>query len=282
MELDFGTGFRDVDSTGDAAPFVAYLDGVASFAQVHDAKRERDQRLASAGAHVLDVGCGTGEDARAMGALVGPTGRVVGLDSSGRLLAVASERTGVRHGPVEWVHGDAQRPPFADDEFDAARVERVLMHVADPARVVAEMARVVRPGGRVMAVEPDWATLLIDIEPEASRTVIDAATAQLRHPWIGRGLYRLLTSAGLEDVKVSAETMALVEPRQIPGFERTMRALERQARGTGPVAERAALAEGALRAVATGRCFAALTLFVAEGLASGRDGGWTAGARARA
>jgi ubiquinone/menaquinone biosynthesis C-methylase UbiE len=269
MELDLGTGFRDVDRTGDVAPFVDYLDGVAAFAQVHDAKRERDRRLASAGAQVLDVGCGTGEDARAMGALVGPTGRVVGLDSSGRLLAVARERTGVRHGRVEWVHGDAQRLPFADGEFDAARVERVLMHVADPARVVGEMARVVRPGGRVMAVEPDWATLLVDIEPEASRAVIDAATAQLRHPWIGRGLYRLLTSAGIEDVEVSAETMALVEPRQIPGFARTMRALAHRAGGTGPAAERAALAESALRAVAGGRCFAALTLFVAEGASIG-------------
>ena len=99
--------------------------------------------------------------------------------------------------------------------------------------------------------------------------MIDAATAQLRHPWIGRGLYRLLTSAGLEDVEVSAETIALVEPRQIPGFERTMRALEHRARGTGPAAERAALAESALRAVATGRCFAALTLFVAEGTSIG-------------
>jgi ubiquinone/menaquinone biosynthesis C-methylase UbiE len=269
MELDLGTGFRDVDRTGDVAPFVDYLDGVAAFAQVHDAKRERDRRLASAGAQVLDVGCGTGEDARAMGALVGPTGRVVGLDSSGRLLAVARERTGVRHGRVEWVHGDAQRLPFADGEFDAARVERLLMHVADPARVVGEMARVVRPGGRVMAVEPDWATLLVDIELEASRAVIDAATAQLRHPWIGRGLYRLLTSAGIEDVEVSAETMTLVGPRQIPGFARTMRALAHRARGTGPAAERAALAESALRAVAGGRCFAALTLFVAEGTSIG-------------
>jgi SAM-dependent methyltransferase len=265
MELDFGTGFRDVDRAGDATPYVAYLDGVASFAQIHDAKRERDRRLASAGARVLDVGCGTGEDARAMGALVGPAGRVVGLDSSGRLLAVARERTGARHGPVEWVHGDAQRLPFADSEFHAARVERVLMHVADPARVVAEMARVVRAGGRVIAVEPDWATLLLDIEPEASQAVIEAATAQLRHPWIGRGLYRLLTSVGLGDVEVRAETMALVEPRQLPGFERTMRALEHRARGTGAAAERAALAEGALSAMATGRCFAALTLFVAEG-----------------
>ena len=282
MELDLGTGFRDVDRVADAAPVVDHLDGLGSFAQVHDAKRERDRRLARPGAHVLDVGCGTGEDPRAMGALVGPGGRVVGLDSSGRLLAVARERTGPRHGPLEWVHGDAQRLPFGDGEFDAARVERVLMHVADPARVVAEMAGVVRPGGRVMAVEPDWATLLVDIDPEAARAVTDAATAQLRHPWVGGGLYRLLTAAGLDEVTVGAETVALVDPLLVPGFERTKRALAHRAQGTGPAAQRAALATQALSDVADGPCFAALTLFIAEGLASRRDGGRTAGARARA
>ena len=266
MELAFAT----VDSAPDAAPFVAYLDAIASAPAVRDGKRERGEHLARPGAHILDVGCGTGDDVRAMGALVGPEGRVVGLESSGRLLAVARERTGVRHGPVEWVHGDAHGLPFDENTFDAARVERVLQHVAHPARVVAEMARVVRPGGRVIAVEPDWGTLVVDLDPpSAVRAVADAAVAGLRHPFIGRRLARLLEAAGLHRITVRTEPLTVLEPRLVPDLERTARVLGRRARAAGLEDEWASLAPAAREALASGRCFAALVLFVAEGTSIG-------------
>src|SRR4051812_35128287 len=258
--------FPDVDRAPDPAPFVAFLDAMGAVTAVRDGKRERAERLAHAGAHVLDVGCGTGDDVRAMGPLVGPHGRAVGLDSSGRLLAVSRERTGVRHGPVEWVHGDAHTLPFDDETFDVARAERVLQHLAHPAHAVAEMARVVRAGGKVVVVEPDWGTLVVDLDPpDAARAVADAAAAGLRHPWIGRRLRRLLADAGLERIEVRAEPMTVVDLRLVPDLERALRVLAQRARAAGLAAEWAAVAADARDAVASGRCFGALTLFVAEG-----------------
>jgi SAM-dependent methyltransferase len=94
------------------------------------------------GERVLDVACGTG-NAAAVAAAAGA--RVVGLDSSERLVQVARERVP----GAEFVVGDATEMPFADGEFDAA-VSVVGVIFASPAeRAVAEIARVVRPGGLV-------------------------------------------------------------------------------------------------------------------------------------
>jgi SAM-dependent methyltransferase len=96
----------------------------------------------SDGERVLDVACGTG-NAAAVAAARGA--RVTGLDGSERLLEVARER--VPGG--EFVHGDAAQLPFEDGAFDAA-VSVFGMIFAEPAeRAAAEIARVVRPGGRV-------------------------------------------------------------------------------------------------------------------------------------
>jgi SAM-dependent methyltransferase len=96
----------------------------------------------SGGERVLDVACGTG-NAAAVAAAAGA--QVTGLDTSERLLQVARGR--VPDG--EFVLGDAARMPFADGEFDAA-VSVVGVMFATPAeRAAAEIARVVRPGGRV-------------------------------------------------------------------------------------------------------------------------------------
>lgn len=97
------------------------------------------------GQHVLDVACGTGVLARAARTAVGPGGRVVGLDPAPGMLAVAAEVAPA----LEWVPGDAQDLPFPDRAFDAVVSQFGLMFVPDKARALAEMRRVLKPGGRV-------------------------------------------------------------------------------------------------------------------------------------
>ena len=110
--------------------------------------RERAVDLAQAGPgdRVLDVACGTGDlaiAARERGA------EVVGLDFSGEMLAIARGK----RGDVEWLQGDALALPFGDDEFAAATVGFGARNFADLDRGLAEMTRVVRPGGRVVVLE---------------------------------------------------------------------------------------------------------------------------------
>ena len=119
---------------------------------VAEGKQERARLLGlRPGARAIDVGCGLGDDARALSRLVGQHGEVVGLDSSTALLERAQARCETEDGPVTFVAGDAHDLPFEAGIFDAARTERTLQHLEDPARVVGELAQVTRPGGVVLA-----------------------------------------------------------------------------------------------------------------------------------
>ena len=104
---------------------------------------------AQPGDSALDVCCGTGDFAVELRRAVGPSGRVVGLDFSPQMLEVARRKCSA----VEWQQGDALALPFADGEFAAACVGFGVRNLSDHRRGFAEMARVVRPGGRVVCLE---------------------------------------------------------------------------------------------------------------------------------
>ena len=109
---------------------------------------------ARSGERVLDVATGTGLVARALVRRYGCS--VVGLDQSDAMLAAArarlqrDEMLGQR---VSLVVGEAERLPFADGEFDHLTFTYLLRYVDDPAATMRELARVVRPGGRVASLE---------------------------------------------------------------------------------------------------------------------------------
>ena len=117
-----------------------------------------------AGQHVLDAGCGAGEEARALARLASPGGQVTAIDLSSALVAAAAQRddgSGVRYAV-----GDTTALDFPDETFDSVRSERVLQHLAEPDAAVAELARVTVPGGRVCLIDTDWESFLVDGMPE--------------------------------------------------------------------------------------------------------------------
>jgi demethylmenaquinone methyltransferase/2-methoxy-6-polyprenyl-1,4-benzoquinol methylase len=120
-------------------------------AGLHHRWRERAADLARLGSgdRALDVATGTGDLAIELQRRVGPSGEVVGSDFSDGMLHIAREKTA----DVRWDWADAQALPYADDEFAAATVGFGARNFGDLDKGLAEMARVVRPGGRVVVLE---------------------------------------------------------------------------------------------------------------------------------
>ncbi len=108
------------------------------------------------GRRLLDVGCGTGIVARTARRRFGPDLDVWGVDLNQAMLTVAA-RTAAAEGidpAIEWRQGDVAQLPFEDGEFDVAVSQMAAMLFPDLRAAVAEMARVVRPGGMVAWVVP--------------------------------------------------------------------------------------------------------------------------------
>jgi len=124
-------------------------------AGLHHRWRERAADLARVGpgSRVLDVATGTGDLAIELARRVAPGGEVVGSDFSEAMLARARTKTKPPGAELSFQWGDALELPFADGEFDAATVGFGARNFSDLARGLAEMVRVVRPGGRVVVLE---------------------------------------------------------------------------------------------------------------------------------
>jgi demethylmenaquinone methyltransferase / 2-methoxy-6-polyprenyl-1,4-benzoquinol methylase len=120
-------------------------------AGLHHRWRERAADLArlQPGGSALDVASGTGDLAIELARRAGPSGTVVGSDFSEPMLDVARRKSDA----VRWEWANALELPYRDDEFDAATVGFGARNFADLDRGLAEMARVVRPGGRVVVLE---------------------------------------------------------------------------------------------------------------------------------
>jgi ubiquinone/menaquinone biosynthesis C-methylase UbiE len=176
----------------------------------------------AAGETAVDVGSGTGEDVVAFAERVGAEGRAVGVEPSPGLRAEAVRRAeaaqagSVRRAAAafaEYVDGHAEALPFDDDSVDVLRSERVLQHVDNPTAVVTEMARVLRPGGRIALIDTDWATALVHpADPDVLRRMVEYLHATAANPFSGRQLRGLLADAGLE---ITGETAATwIEPQE--------------------------------------------------------------------
>ncbi len=197
------TGFRDVDRNPDLAKLKAclgFMQGLPSFIAYKNRSLEL-MRLAP-GLVAADLGCGLGNDLKKISNILTSNGRAVGIDGSRQLLKTARQACAGLAG-VELVQGDLHALPLAAGVLDAARVDRALQHVADPAWVVAEMVRVLRPGGRLVCAEPDWGTFTIESADQATAGLVaERWKKSFRNPKVGRELAGMLGRAGLTHVAV--------------------------------------------------------------------------------
>jgi SAM-dependent methyltransferase len=175
--------------------------------RAHALARRLDGLLSLRGnERALDVGAGTGALAYALAARVAS---VVALDADPAMAARARETAPPN---VEVVVGDGERLPFDDDSFDVAGTLRTLHHTPEPAHLLAELVRVVRPGGTLLVAdqlapdEPDEADALNRFE-----TARDASTTRVLRE---QELRDLFSSA---DVRVVREELVR-EPRDIEAY----------------------------------------------------------------
>lgn len=160
----------------------------------------REAIAARSGERILDVGCGPGFYAAELLDEVGPQGSVTGIDASPQMLALAQRRCGDRAN-ASFREGPATKLPVDDASFDAALSVQVLEYVGDIDAALAELHRAVRPGGRVVIWDVDWATLSWhSADPDRMQRALRAWDAHLAHPSLPRTLTARLRRAGFDDV----------------------------------------------------------------------------------
>ena len=128
------------------------------------------------GARVLDVACGTGVVARAAAERIGPTGSVTGIDVAPDMIAVA--RTIPSGGaPISWQEADAASLPLPDESYDVGLCQMGLMFMDDRPGALAELHRVLAPGGRVVVNTPGRIQDLFEVMEQAIADNLDPALA---------------------------------------------------------------------------------------------------------
>jgi SAM-dependent methyltransferase len=160
----------------------------------------RDAGLAP-GMRVLDVGAGSGDVSFLAARLVGPTGQVVGVDRAPEAVAMATRRAlALELSNTRFMVGDASTVTF-EASFDGAVGRLVLMHCAEPAAVVQQVATQVRPGGVVVFQEPDWTGYrshpALPTWDRCARWIVEALQGSGADPFAGLQLSTTFVSAGL-------------------------------------------------------------------------------------
>ena len=202
-------GFDQVDEADDPGQLVQFLDKAAGM----DAFKAIRQRMiglldVEVGQRILEIGCGTGEHSRELARLVSPTGTVVAVDKSAKMIAEAEKRSEGRDLPLHFQLGDATALDLDSESFDRCSIERTLIHVRETDAAICEMVRILRPGGRLVAFEGDFdAVVLHSAEHDINRRMLRFWCDSRNNGCIGRQLPALLKGVGLIEISFEARAV---------------------------------------------------------------------------
>ncbi len=158
------------------------------------------------GHRVLDVGCTAGDDTLELIDKVAPNGTIVGVDTD-EYLTMAAIKQAARVNLSDAVRFDVapsySKLDYAACSFDRCRADLTLMHVAEPVAVVEEMYRILDHDGIMVISEPDWETVVLDVDDKRTTRIILNFLCDhfIRNGWVGRSLYRMCREAGLNECR---------------------------------------------------------------------------------
>lgn len=170
------------------------------------------------GESVLSIGCGPGHEPAAIAKHVGEQGHVHGIDNSDDVVAMAEDHCAeFEHVTVE--HADAIDLPVADERFDAAIASLVYEYAPEVDTALAELYRVLKPGGRAAVLAADWdSTVWHSSDAERMDRVIESWKTVYAHPRLGSQLTSYLDESGFTIDQVAANSYLETDLDTYAGF----------------------------------------------------------------
>ncbi|MFZ5784287.1 MAG: methyltransferase domain-containing protein [Pseudomonadota bacterium] len=202
--------FTDIDGVDGLAPYIAALEAFDGIEQLRELKRIA-RALVRPGMSVLDVGCGFGLETLPLALLAGPGGRVRGIDKSAHFIEEARRRAVAAGIATDFAVGSADALPGTDGAFDHVRSERLLIYFAAVEPVLAEMRRVLRPGGTLALIEPDLGTTTVNLSNRAlvRRVMAHESDTAVAQSWLPGRLPAMLGRLGFADVAYSTRVVVM-------------------------------------------------------------------------
>ena len=193
--------YSDVDASVDPANAAAWMDRVAAMPAVAAYKEHMRTLLAPLDGTIVDVGCGLGDDVRALGT------RAFGVDPSRTMLVTAAARGGA------FIAGAVEALPVRGRSCAGARADRVLQHLRSPSTAIAAMVGAVRRGGIVVVSDPDQHRLVIEgPDPALTRMIAEFRVKGIRNGFVCDETPAHLTACAVADIEQARWTLELRDP----------------------------------------------------------------------
>jgi SAM-dependent methyltransferase len=255
--------FTSLDQAADPKPYFAALEAFDGIPELQELKALGAERGGvAAGRSVLDVGCGFGLETLRLAARVAPGGRVAGIDKSADFIAAAGARAAAAHLAIDFRTGDADALPWPDAAFDCVRAERLLIYLEDLRRAVREMRRVLRPGGGLALIEPDFSTTTLNLPDRAvvRRALAHEVDTAVVQSWLPGPLADILADLGFAGIRRASRVLVFPQDLGATYFDSVGR--HAAAAGAISAAELAGWRDGIAGLHARGRLFGSVGYFL--------------------